>query len=66
MSENILSGFYRRSDLKNLTGLSETTIWRMEKAGSFPIRKKISQRLVGWDKKEITEWVKSRVSAASY
>ncbi len=63
MSSKDLSGFYRKGELRSLTGLSDSTIWRMEKLGTFPSRKKISDRLVGWNKKEISEWIMSRANA---
>jgi len=54
------TGFYRKPELKQQTGLSDSTIWRMEKAGQFPKRKQITSRLVGWLRSEVDEWVKSR------
>ena len=50
------------SERKQLTGISRTTAWRMEKAGKFPKRRKISDGLVGWLQTEIDEWIASRES----
>jgi prophage regulatory protein len=50
------------------TGLSRTSIDRLEKHGEFPIRRHISMRAVGWDESEIDEWLvarKPRETAAS-
>lgn len=51
---------YRLSKVRDLTGLSTTTIWRMEKANTFPKRRKISDRAVGWLASDIQEWIEQR------
>lgn len=53
-----------KPEVLNITGLSEATVHRMEKAGQFPQRVKISAKRVGWRLSEIQEWVKSRQSEA--
>lgn len=40
-----------------LTGLSRTTIWRLQRAGKFPKSRKLSARAVGWLESEITGWM---------
>ena len=57
------NGFIRASQLKAITGLSTTTIWRLEKNGEFPKRRKISRGAVGWVKSEVEEWASSRQNA---
>jgi len=42
------------------TGLSRTTIWRLERQGEFPLRVSLSARRVGWNEEEITKWLESR------
>jgi predicted DNA-binding transcriptional regulator AlpA len=42
------------------TGLSRTTIWRLERIGNFPKRIALSERRIGWKLKEIEEWLASR------
>ena len=42
------------------TGLSGTTIWRMENRGEFPARVQISENRVGWYSDEIDEFIESR------
>lgn len=42
------------------TGLSRTTIWRLERAGAFPRRMRLSANTVGWVSEEITAWLKGR------
>ncbi len=53
-------GFYRKHELVQILGISESTIWRMEKAGNFPKRKQLGIKSVGWDKAEIQDWIASR------
>jgi prophage regulatory protein len=38
-------------------GVSITTLWRMEKAGSLPARVKIANRAVGWRSTDIDAWM---------
>ena len=50
----------RAKELHELTGLSRTTIWRMERKGEFPSRVPLSGNSVGWRYSEIIEWMKLR------
>ncbi|OEU72713.1 MAG: hypothetical protein BA869_01480 [Desulfuromonadales bacterium C00003107] len=43
-----------------ITGLSRTTIWRMEKVGKFPKRRQISSGRVGWLASEVNPWAEGR------
>ena len=42
------------------TGLSRTTIWRLEQTNSFPARRTIALRRVGWLASEIDKWMALR------
>lgn len=44
----------------DLTGLSRPTIWRLEKDGLFPKRRRLSGNTVAWIEDEILEWLNSR------
>jgi predicted DNA-binding transcriptional regulator AlpA len=58
MSRSIL----RKRAVQQRTGLSDTTIWRLEKAGDFPSRIQITETgVVGWYKDEIDAWIHDRV-----
>jgi predicted DNA-binding transcriptional regulator AlpA len=46
--------------VKDLTGLSRTTAWRLQKAGDFPFPVAISPGRVGWRESELTAWQASR------
>ncbi|HKK43877.1 MAG TPA: helix-turn-helix domain-containing protein [Balneolaceae bacterium] len=50
----------RPSDLAEMLNVSRVTIWRMQKRGDLPPRKKISNRCVGWTEKTIENWLESR------
>ena len=47
-------------------GLCRTTIWKLEKEGQFPKRRALTTKIVGWDEKEINEWIKSRDPQAGF
>lgn len=53
-------GLVRFPAVKDMTGLSRSTIDRLEKAGSFPRRVMISQNAVGWRRSEVIGWTQSR------
>ena len=50
----------RVREVLELTGLSRTTLWRLEKKGQFPARLPLSSGSVGWRLKEIRSWIDSR------
>lgn len=54
----------RPSQLAEILSVNPVTIWRMEKRGELPPRKKISNRCVGWLESDIREWLESRPDAA--
>jgi predicted DNA-binding transcriptional regulator AlpA len=50
----------RTSDVTRLTGLSRTTLWRLERQGKFPTRVRLGLNSVGWRNEEVQHWVESR------
>lgn len=50
----------RAKELQRLIGLSRTTIWRMERTGSFPRRVRLGINTVGWMEDEILAWLAAR------
>lgn len=44
------------------TGLSRSTIWRLERAGLFPRRRRISANVVAWLESEVSAWIEGRVA----
>nr|WP_074745583.1 AlpA family phage regulatory protein [Nitrosospira multiformis] len=51
--------------VKPLTGLSRSSIYRLEALGLFPKRVKLSGSAVGWRGEEIHAWIASRPRAKS-
>jgi predicted DNA-binding transcriptional regulator AlpA len=43
-----------------MTGLSRTTIWRLERAGKFPQRLRLSSNRCGWLLDEVKTWIATR------
>ena len=46
--------------LKLLGNPGRTTVWRWEKEGQFPRRRKLGGRSIAWLKSEIMEWIATR------
>src|SRR5262249_40064074 len=47
------------------TGLSRTTLWRLERAGDFPSRIRLGVNSVGWNSDEIEAWIERRPRRAT-
>ena len=60
MNERIL----REAECEEITGLSASTRWRLERSGHFPKRRRLSRNLVGWLHSEVEEWMRSRPATA--
>jgi len=52
----------RKPELFSKIGLSDATIWRMEKAGKFPRRICLGGNSVGWFNTEISDWLTKKAS----
>ena len=46
--------------VRELTDLSRTTVWRMQKVGQFPLPIQISPGRVGWLESEVLAWRQGR------
>jgi prophage regulatory protein len=56
-----MSRVLRRREVTALTGLSESTLWREEKAGRFPARRKLTGGVaVGWLDCEVQSYLDNR------
>ncbi len=53
----------RPKELVKITGLSRSTIWRLENENLFPSKRQISHSAVGYLFSEIDEWMKTREQA---
>ena len=49
----------RLSEVKAVTGLSKTTIYRFEKEGRFPSRVSLVERSVGWFEDDVKGFLMS-------
>ena len=49
----------RLSEVKTITGLSKTTIYRFEKEGRFPSRVSLGERSVGWFEDDVESFLSS-------
>ena len=49
----------RLPDVVEATGMSSTTIWRREKDGQFPRRRRLGANLVAWRSDEIEAYIES-------
>jgi prophage regulatory protein len=56
--------FLRERELRAMTGLSRTTRWRLERAGQFPRKRRISPGAVGWLESEVVTWMEQGSDSA--
>lgn len=54
----------RRTELRKIVPLSDTTIYEMERRGEFPRRFNLTARCVVWDLAEVEAWLASRREAS--
>jgi prophage regulatory protein len=47
------------------TGLSRSTIWRLERQGAFPRHRRISRNAVAWVEDEVAAWMLSKIGTVS-
>ena len=50
----------RLPEVVEATGKSPTSIWRAEREGRFPRRRRIGPNAVGWRSDEIQAWIEAR------
>jgi prophage regulatory protein len=55
--------FLRFPAVRERTGLSRSTIWRLEREGAFPRHHRISANAVAWIEDDIAKWIQSKVAA---
>ena len=60
MAEEPQLKMLRTDEVEELTGLSKVSIWRLEKRGQFPRRRRLMGNLVAWRSDEIREWIEAR------
>lgn len=55
----------RRTELRQIVPLADTTIYDMERRGEFPRRFNLTSRCVVWDQAEVEAWVEARRQATN-
>ena len=48
--------------VRERTGLSRSTIWRLERQGAFPRHHRISPNAVAWVEDDVAKWIRSKVA----
>lgn len=60
--ESVPLRFLRFQAVRDRTGLSRSTIWRLERRGEFPRHRRISSNAVGWLEQEIEAWMLTKLA----
>jgi len=60
MSQQVL----KLTEVKLITGLSGSTIYRLISQGDFPKQIKLSERSSGWLQSEVDQWLNERIAAS--
>lgn len=55
----------RISEVEKRTGYKRCYIYRLIKKGLFPNQSRIGVRAVGWDSKEIDQWIDERLQKSN-
>ena len=54
------SAIVRGFDLRLAIGISQTTIWRLRRAGKFPPHVQLGENAVGWRRSDLEAWIAHR------
>ncbi len=54
----------RLPQVKELTSLSKSTIYRLMDEGDFPKQISLGARSVAWEKSQVEQWCHSKITAA--
>ncbi|MBN2372084.1 MAG: AlpA family phage regulatory protein [Vicinamibacteria bacterium] len=57
---NPIERMIREDECRRMTGLGRTKRWQMERAGTFPKRRMISNKISGYLESEVLDWIHSR------
>lgn len=59
-----MSQILKLTDVKRITGLSGSSIYRAISTNKFPRQIKLSERSSGWIKSEVEQWLQERIEAS--
>lgn len=48
-----------------MTGVSRSTLWRLEREGDFPARVRLTGRTIGWREADVRAWIETRESVGA-
>ena len=48
--------------VREMTGLSRSTVWRLEQRGQFPRHHRIAPNVVAWIEQEVSAWILERTT----
>lgn len=51
----------RKKEVRQITGLSDTTLWRLERDSCFPRRLRLGGA-VGWLEEEVEAWIEEKAA----
>lgn len=57
---SLTNRFVREAECKQITGLSRTRRWELERESKFPKRVKLSERAVAWRLSDLMNWMEER------
>jgi prophage regulatory protein len=60
--ESVPLKFLRFEAVRDRTGLSRSTIWRLERRGEFPRHHRISTNAVGWLETDVNDWMLAKTA----
>jgi prophage regulatory protein len=52
--------FIRFTAVRERTGLSRSTIWRLQRVGAFPKHHRISSNAVAWVEQDVVDWMRTK------
>jgi prophage regulatory protein len=58
----VFTRFLSRRELRDITGLSDPTLWRLRRAGVLPEPVRLSPGRVAWRADVIEQWIETRES----
>ena len=56
----VVDRFIRMNELKDITGLSKSSIYKYMDDGNFPLQRRLGPNSVGWLYSDIMDWLESR------
>lgn len=63
MNEGTSWRILRARELCERLGISRVTLWRWERAGLIPQKRKLGPNIIGWLESEVETWLASRPTA---